>query len=142
MRASNWVGQRLSHWCNRYHQGMAKLLLNLRNVPDDEVADVRLLLEENHIDYYETQPSMWGVSAGGIWLREQSQYQDAKSLMAAYQQQRGEQARARRRDELQAGTAETFTSLLRTRPLFVVLVLVGMVLAAALVLLPFVLLSR
>jgi hypothetical protein len=33
---------------------MAKLLLNLRNVPDDEADDVRALLDEHDIAYYET----------------------------------------------------------------------------------------
>jgi hypothetical protein len=41
---------------------------------------------------------------------------------------------------LREGTAETFGSLFRRRPLFVVLVLLAMAAAVALVLLPFVLL--
>ncbi|MFO7288296.1 MAG: DUF6164 family protein, partial [Gammaproteobacteria bacterium] len=48
---------------------MAKLLLNLRGVPDDEADEIRALLEEHGIAFYETPPSRWGVSAGGIWLR-------------------------------------------------------------------------
>ncbi|MCX7033145.1 MAG: DUF6164 family protein, partial [Arenimonas sp.] len=47
---------------------MAKLLLNLRNVPDDEADEVRDLFVTHAIDVYETKPSLWGVSAGGIWL--------------------------------------------------------------------------
>ena len=30
---------------------MSKLLLNLRNVPDDEIADVRAMLESNRIEF-------------------------------------------------------------------------------------------
>ncbi len=41
---------------------------------------------------------------------------------------------------LRDGTAETFGSLLRRRPLYVIAVLLGMLAAAALVLLPFMLL--
>lgn len=121
---------------------MAKLLLNLRHVPEDEASDVRALLEENRIDYYETRPSPWGISAGGIWLREADQHPRAKALLDAYQQRRGEQARAQRQAELEAGSAETFASLLRRRPLFVISTLLGMAVVAALVLLPFLLLSR
>ena len=48
--------------------------------------------------------------------------------------------RGEREAALREGTAETFGSLIRRRPVFVVTVLVGMAVAAALVLLPFVLL--
>jgi len=121
---------------------MAKLLLNLRHVPEDEAGDVCALLDENRIEYYQTPPSGWGISAGGIWLREASEHPRAKALLDAYQQRRGEQARAQRQAELSDGTGETFGSLLRRRPLFVVATLLGMVAVAALVLLPFLLLTR
>ena len=39
---------------------MAKLFLNLRNVPGDEAHEVRELLRTNAIDFYETPPSPWG----------------------------------------------------------------------------------
>ncbi|KRG47317.1 hypothetical protein ARC20_03020 [Stenotrophomonas panacihumi] len=121
---------------------MAKLLLNLRNVPDDEADEVRALLDEAKVDYYETRPSLWGISAGGIWLRDGAEHPRVKALLDAYQQRRGETARARRAAELADGSGETFGSLLRTRPLFVIVTLLGMVAVAALVLLPFLLLSR
>jgi len=121
---------------------MAKLLLNLRHVPDDEADEVRALLDAEKIEFYETRPSMWGISAGGIWLVDAAAYPQAKRLLAEYQQRRGEQARARRASELADGSAETFGKLLRQRPLFVILTLLGMVAIAALVLLPFLLLTR
>ncbi|TQU10380.1 hypothetical protein EIJ50_13300, partial [Xanthomonas perforans] len=34
---------------SRYHRGMAKLLLNLRNVPDDEADEVRALMREQRV---------------------------------------------------------------------------------------------
>ncbi|MEE7548544.1 hypothetical protein HF319_17270 [Xanthomonas sp. Kuri4-1] len=120
---------------------MAKLLMNLRNVPEDEADDVRALLDRHAIEHYETRPSNWGISAGGIWLREDADQARARAVLADYQQQRGEQARARRQAELAQGTAETFGSLLRRRPLFVLVTLVGMLVVASLVLLPFLLLS-
>ena len=52
---------------------MAKLFLNLRNVPGDEADDVRDLLRANAIDFYETQPSPWGISAGGLWIEDVDQ---------------------------------------------------------------------
>jgi len=121
---------------------MAKLLLNLRHVPDDEADDVRALLEADKIAFYETRPSLWGISAGGIWLQDSDSHPQAKRLLDAYQARRGEQARAQRAAELADGSGETFGSLLRRRPLFVILTLFGMLAVAALVLLPFLLLKH
>ncbi|MEF8765171.1 DUF6164 family protein [Stenotrophomonas sp. A3_2] len=119
---------------------MAKLLLNLRNVGDDEYADVCTLLDQHGIAWYRTEPSPWGISNGGLWLREDADHPRAKALMAEYQAERGPRIRAEREQALRDGTAETFGRLFRRRPLFVMLVLLGMAAAAALVLLPFVLL--
>ena len=47
---------------------MSKLLLNLRMVLEDEADDVRAMLEAHRIEFYETRPSRWGVSHGGIWV--------------------------------------------------------------------------
>ena len=49
---------------------MSRLLLNLRNVPDDEADDVRALLDSNRIAFHETRPSMWGISAGAIFVTD------------------------------------------------------------------------
>ena len=57
---------------------MTTLLLNLRRVPDDEADEVRALLEQNQILFYETAPSMWGISSGGIWLTQPEDRERAK----------------------------------------------------------------
>lgn len=121
---------------------MVKLLLNLRDVPEDEADDVRALLREHGIGFHETPPSVFGISAGGIWLGDAAVYPQASALLDEYQRQRSETARAQRHRALQDGSGETFASLLRSRPLFVIGTLLAMLAAAALVLLPFVLLSR
>ncbi|MDI1253057.1 DUF6164 family protein [Thermomonas sp.] len=119
---------------------MSKLLLNLRNVPDDEADDVRALLDAHRIEFYETKPSMWGVSAGGIWVTEDADVTNAKHAMADYQQQRG----ARARDEYAAakreGTAETFVSVLRAEPGRVALSVLAILFLLGLVALPIILL--
>ncbi|MCW4456348.1 DUF6164 family protein [Flavobacterium sp. MXW15] len=121
---------------------MSKLLLNLRNVAEDEADDVRALLDAHRIGYYETRPSPWGISAGGIWIKDNTEHPRAKALMADYQAARGERVRAEREAALRDGTAETFGTLIRRRPLFVLATLVAMLLVASLVLLPFFLLTR
>jgi len=106
---------------------MAKLFLNLRNVPGDEADDVRDLLRANAIDFYETQPSPWGISAGGLWIEDVDQLARARALMADYQARRRAQAREDRTAAEREGRAETFAGQLRARPLYVVGVLAAMV---------------
>lgn len=52
----------------RYDRSTPKLLLNLRNVPEDEADVLRALLDAHGIAYYESRPGMWGISAGGIFV--------------------------------------------------------------------------
>ena len=100
---------------------MSKLLLNLRNVPDDEIDDVRAMLESNRIEFYETLPSRWGISYGGIWITDDNDIAQAKRLMADYQATRRTRVRAEREAALRDGTAETFATVLRREPLRVLL---------------------
>ena len=95
---------------------MARMLMNLRHVPEDEAAEVRTLLDEHAIDYYETPPNRWGISMGAIWLRDDEQYDHARRLLDDYQVRRREQARADREEQLRQGTGETFASLFRRDP--------------------------
>jgi len=120
--------------------GMSKLLLNLRHVGDDEYSDVCALLDQHRMAWYRTEPSPWGISNGGLWLRDDTQLEQARALLATYQAARGERVRAERAQALRDGTAETFSSLFRRRPAYVLLMLSVMAVVASLVLLPFFLL--
>ena len=106
---------------------MSKLLLNLRYVLDDEIDDVRAMLEQHRIEFYETQPSRWGISFGGIWVNDERDVARAKQLMADYQAQRRDKARAERDAALRDGTAETFADVVRREPLRVLLVALGII---------------
>jgi hypothetical protein len=118
---------------------MSKLLLNLRNVPDDEADDVRRFLESGAIGYYETQPSLWGIP-GGIWIRDDGDIAEAKRLMAEYQRKRQARAREERAEAERNGTAETFADVLRTQPLRVALTVIAMALVLGLMAVPVLLL--
>ena len=120
---------------------MPKLLMNLRNVPDDEADDVRAMLDAQRIVFYETRPSIWGVSAGGIWVSEDAAFAAARRAMDEYQQQRSARARAEYAAAKRAGTAETFVTLLRAQPARVLLSVLGILVVLALVALPFLLLG-
>lgn len=121
---------------------MAKLLLNLRNVPDDEADDVRALLKESGIEFYETRPSMWGVSGGGIWLRRDEDLEEASRRMQAYQAERRSRARAEYEAAKREGRAPTVLTVLREDPLLALATLVGVVLVLGLMALPFLFLLR
>ena len=115
---------------------MSKLLLNLRHVPDDEADEVRALLEDNAIAFYETKPSIWGFSMGGIFVTEDAAIVEAKRLMAEYQARRSMRARAEYEAARRDGTAETFWTILRDDPARVALTLLAIAFLLALVALP------
>lgn len=121
---------------------MSKLLLNLRNVPDDEADDVRAMLGANRIAFYETVPSRWGISSGGIWVTDDDAIGEAKRLMAIYQQERQARVRAEYDAARRAGTAESFWTVLRAEPARVALTVLGILFMLALVALPIILLRR
>lgn len=121
---------------------MSKRLFNLRNVPDDEANDVRALLDQARLDWYETPASPWGISHGALWLKHAEDWKQAKALLDDYQRQRGESARRERAQAQSEGREQTFAQLLRERPVFVLVTLGGMLLIVALTLaLPWILLN-
>ena len=126
--------------CGGYHDRMSRLLLNLRNVPADEADDVRAMLDAKRIAYYETPPSFWGISSGGIWVTEDADFADAKRALDDYEQQRSVRVRAEYAAARRAGTAETFVRILRADPLRVVMTLLGILFALGLAALPVILL--
>ena len=115
---------------------MAHLLLNLYRVPDDEAEDVRKLLDRHHIPWYETQPSPWGISHGGIWVTEDRDVAEAMRLFDAYEAERSARVRAEYAAARAAGTVPTFWSQLRANPLYVVLTILAAVLVLAVAALP------
>jgi len=121
---------------------MAKLLLNLRMVPEDEADDVRGFLREHGIGFHETRPSRWGISQGGIWISDAADFPRARSLMDDYQAARQARARAERAEALRDGSAETFMDVLRREPARVAAVMVGILFLLGLVALPVVMLWR
>lgn len=121
---------------------MAKLLLNLRNVPDEEADEVREFLDANRIAWYETRPGLFGISLGAIWVKHDSDVEQARKLMADYQRERQAKMRAEHETAMRDGTAETFGSLVRERPMWVLVRVVGILLLLALMALPGYLLWR
>ncbi len=99
---------------------MAVQLFSLRGVPDDEADDVRELLTDNDIEFYETSAGNWSISAAGIWLRDDSQLQHAKALIATYQTERAVQQRAIYEQLKREGKHRTFLIMLWEEPVKVI----------------------
>ena len=109
---------------------MAKLLIKLRHAPDDEIEEIRNLLEAHRIDFYETQSGPWGISAPGIWLNDARQYDRARALMDDYQENRFHEKRAEYERLRRTGQHRTFLQNLWERPVQVILygLIVGLIL--------------
>lgn len=116
---------------------MAKLLLNLYQVPDDEAADVRALLDRHRIEFYETLPNRWGISHGAIWIVDDEDAAEAKRLMAGYQGERQQRARSEYAAARRDGTAHTLWTMFRHDPLRMLLMAAGILVVLALTALPF-----
>lgn len=121
---------------------MSKLLMNLRHVPEDEADDVRAMLDTHRIAWYETKPGLLGISLGAIWIKHDQDAAQAKQLMAQYQVERQARMRAAHRAAVEDGTAETFLGLLRARPGWVLVRVLGIVFMLGLIALPVYLLSQ
>ena len=99
---------------------MSILLIKLRHAPDDEIEEIRSLLQEHRIEFYETQSGPWGISAPGIWLNDEHQYDRAKALMNGYQENRFREKRAEYEKQRGAGQRRTFLQNLLENPVQVI----------------------
>ena len=96
---------------------MATLLFKLRGVPDDEAEEVRDLLKQHNIDYYETSSGSWGISLPAIWLHQPSQLQEAKALIVSYQEARAKKAQQTYAQQCHTGTQRTVFTLIKENPI-------------------------
>ncbi|MFQ5355613.1 MAG: DUF6164 family protein [Mariprofundaceae bacterium] len=101
------------------------LLFKLRNVPDDEADEIRQLLADNNIDFYETVAGSWGISMPAIWLNNDSQLEKAKLLLDTYQQQRQKNARQDYEQLRQLGKQRTVIDKVKEAPLLAAMYLVA-----------------
>ncbi|HEC20027.1 MAG TPA: hypothetical protein ENI97_11870 [Gammaproteobacteria bacterium] len=99
---------------------MAVLLFKLRGVPDDEANDIRQLLDDSAIDYYETSAGNWGTAVPAIWLRDELHLKRARHLIEAYQQQRSIKQREIYDQLKREGKQRTFWTLFQEAPLKII----------------------
>lgn len=121
---------------------MPRLLFKLTHVPDDEAQDIRNLLGESDIHFYETDAGFWRVGVDAIWLPSDSQYEQAKQLIASYQQQRSQQQQEYYAALKHKGDVLTLWQSLTRKPFRVLGIVVIIVFILALMLLPFFILTK
>jgi hypothetical protein len=89
----------------------------LGGVPDDEADDIRALLDEAEIDFYEVPASFLGISPASLWLRDSGDLERAKAMIDAYEVERATRAR-REYDRLKKeGRHTTLLDALKAHPL-------------------------
>ena len=100
---------------------MSRLLIKLRYAPEDEIQEISELLTEHRIDFYTTQAGPWGVSAPGIWITDEDEFERAKLLLDAYQEKRFRDQRAAYEAMKRAGKHRTLLQNLLEHPVQVFL---------------------
>jgi len=73
---------------------MSHLVFKLNGVPDDEANDVRQLLDDAEIQYYETDSGRWSLGYAAIWMKDKEQLDHAKSLIDVYQKERHQRVKS------------------------------------------------
>jgi len=96
---------------------MAKLVFKLKDVSLDEAEDIRELLAENDILFYETHAGNWGIAMAGIWIRDDARYNETMLLLHEYDKKRAAQFNQDYADLKQAGHAPTLLGNLLSSPL-------------------------
>jgi len=95
---------------------MAKILFRLRQVPEEEADDVRQLLDQHGVDWYETSAGKFQISFPAIWVRNDADEPAARQLIETYQRQREQQMRAEHAEREALGEVETFRQRVGSNP--------------------------
>ena len=95
---------------------MAKILFRLNGVSDEEANDVRELLTNHAINFYETSAGNWGVSMPAIWINDESQFPLARELLDIYQNARAIRIREEYEQLKREGKNKTFIDAVKQNP--------------------------
>lgn len=112
---------------------MAVLIFRLNGVPDDEAEDVRQLLLEAEIDFYETSAGRWGVSVAALWIKSTDDTGKAKELIAHYQSGRQEWLAAVKQQAIEEGRWPSAWQRFKAAPLAfmsILLLVVGIIMVS------------
>ena len=63
---------------------MAIRLLGYSGLPKEDISNIKYLLTERNIQYYETPPGNWGGSMAALWVYTEDAYRDATQIINNY----------------------------------------------------------
>lgn len=113
------------------------MLFRLRGVEEDEADEVRDVLKQLDIEFYETPADRWGVSMPGIWLADDTRIEEAREAIDTYQKERVQRIRQEYKRLEQEGKADTFFGRVRHRPLMILMFIVMLAFIMYFFLMPF-----
>ncbi len=119
-------------------KNMRHLLFNLQGVSEEEADEIRELLNEHQILFYETSAGRWRIGLAGIWLPTTEQKEEAQALLANYQKERYSNQAAERERLKQLGILRGIQQQFYTAPLPFVMALVGITIILSISILPFI----
>lgn len=96
---------------------MSALVFRLRNVPDDEADEVRSLLDQHHIDWYETTAGNWSIAMPALWVCNDNDLESTRALIDSYQASRSQSERTEWQAQVDSGIAPTILDRIKARPL-------------------------
>jgi len=114
------------------------MLFKMRQVEEDEADEIRALLHDANINFYETNNGRWGLGFAAIWLPDDKQLKTAKAAIDAYQIERTTQARADYKALCLAGEQPTMWNKIKAHPVQVLLYALAVLVIALISMLPFV----
>ncbi len=116
---------------------MSKLVFKLNHVPEDEAQDIRELLDEHQIEFYETDSGRWGLGFAAIWLKNEQDYKKASDLIEAYQLERSESLQKELQEKKAAGLQISKFEAFKQTPIRSSLLLIFAALLAYFTVIPF-----
>jgi len=103
---------------------MSALIFRLRNVPEEEANQVRSLLDESRIDWFETSAGNWGIGMPGLWVKNADDATRARELIDSFQQELETAEKARFRELQKSGRAPTLVESIQARPFAMLAILI------------------
>jgi len=96
---------------------MAKIAFRLNNVPEDEANQVRELLTEHNIEFYETNAGRWGISIAALWVSNDDDFEKARQFIEPFQQDFTKKMREQFEIDKREGRIPTFWQLINANPI-------------------------
>jgi hypothetical protein len=121
---------------------MARLLFKLAQVLDDEAADIRALLNEHQIQFYETDAGFFRVGLDAIWLADGAQEERARELLKVYQAERTLRQQQNYAQLVEAGQVPSVWQVFCAQPIRFIASALAIIFVAGLTLIPFLMLLK